>query len=366
MKILHINTKRIWRGGEQQTLSLLAGLQKRDIACHLVCQPASPLLDKARAADIPVFPICMHGEIDAWAVYRIRGLIKRLGPDIVHSHTAHAHSLAFYASLGEPVARLVTRRVDFSIFRNSFFRLNGLKYRYFADRYIAISQKIKDVLAADGVAADRIVVVPSGIDPERFAGDRWDHLKTEFGIAPEERVVINVAHLAGHKGQTYLVQAIPRVLSRVPGVRFFIVGAGELLAELKAQADSLGLDDRLVLTGFRQDVGAFYHLADLFVMSSVQEGLGTAVLDAMALAKPVVATRAGGIPEAVIDGQTGRLVAAGDPAALAEGIVELLTHPELAGRLGNAARRLVHDRFSVDAMVDGNLAAYQSLLSRSR
>ena len=365
MRILHINTKRIWRGGEQQTLSLVAGLQKRDVPCQLVCQPDSPLLDKARAADIPVFPISMHGEIDGWAVYRIRRLIKRLAHDIVHSHTAHAHSLAFYASIGQPVARLVTRRVDFSIFRNSFLRLNGLKYRYFAHRYIAISQKIKDVLAADGVPADRIRVVPSGIDPDRFVAERCDHLKTEFGISAGERVVINVAHLARHKGQTYLVQAIPWVLSRVSNVRFFILGTGELTEELKVQARCLGLADRLVFTGFRQDVGAFYHLADLFVMSSIQEGLGTAMLDAMALAKPVVATRAGGIPEAVIDGQTGRLVAAADPQALAEGIVALLTDAELARRLGNAARQLVHARFSVDAMVDGNLAVYRSLVSPS-
>jgi glycosyltransferase involved in cell wall biosynthesis len=366
MNVLHINNQRIWRGGEQQTLYLLEGLQKRGVSCQLVCQPDSPLLEKARAADIPAFPIGMHGEIDGRAVYRIRGLIRCLGPDIVHSHTAHAHSLAFYASVGQPVARLVTRRVDFSIFRNSFFRLNGLKYRYFADRYIAISQKIKGVLAADGVAPDRIFVVPSGVDLDRFAGQRWDYLRSEFAIAPGERVVINVAHLAGHKGQTYLVQAIPLVLSRVPNVRFFILGTGELMAELRAQAVSLGLGDRLALTGFRQDVGAFYHLADLFVMSSLQEGLGTAILDAMALAKPVVATRAGGIPEAVIDGQTGRLVAAGDPPALAEGIVELLTQPESARRLGNAARQLVQARFSVDAMVEGNLAVYRSVMAPAR
>ena len=360
---MHINTERTWRGGEQQTLYLLQVLKERGIFSHLVCQPDSPMEQKAREAGIKVFPVLMHGEADPMACYRIRKLIRTGKYDILHSHTSHAHTLAFFASIGCKVYRLVTRRVDFSIFRHSFLRLSGIKYRHMAGYYIAISRKIKDVMVADGIAEDRIFVVHSGVDLQRFAGDSGEHLVTEFNLTPGEKMVINVAHLAGHKGQQFLVRAIPRVVKKIPTVRFFIVGKGELLAELKALAASLGITRELIFTGFRNDVGAFYKLADLFVMSSVQEGLGTAVLDALAEGKPVVATDCGGIPEIIRDGKTGRLVKPADPEALAQGIIDLLTNPGLAQEMADRGKSLVQDSFSIKTMAENNLVVYRKLLS---
>ena len=363
MKTLHINTERTWRGGEQQTLYLLRSLKERRIKSHLACQPGSPMEKKALEAGVEVFPIAMRGEVDLPASLRIRKLITRHGYDIVHSHTSHAHTLAFFASLGCGTCRLVTRRVDFSIFRNRFLPINGIKYRFMADYYIAISHQIKQVMVKDGIAADRIFVVHSGIDPQRFARAAGDHLTEEFKLRPDERVVINVAHLAGHKGQKYLVGAIPHVLAAIPNVRFFIIGKGELMSELQALSVSLGIGHALTFTGFRNNVGAFYKIADLFVMSSVQEGLGTAILDALALGIPVVAANSGGIPEIIRDGQTGRLVEAANPQALAKGIIEMLTNVELAGAMARRGQADVKAKFSIDAMVESNLAVYNRLLT---
>jgi glycosyltransferase involved in cell wall biosynthesis len=362
MKILHVNTEKTWRGGEQQTLYLLKGLKKRNITSHLLCQPGSPMEERAKKAAIEVFPVAMHGEVDLFAICRLRIHIKRFNYDIIHSHTSHAHTLAFLASLGIRTRLLVSRRVDFSIFRHSFLHLSGIKYRSMADYYIAISHKIKDILVRDGVPRQRIFVVHSGIDPERFTAVSMDHLIPEFNLKSNEPVVVNVAHLAGHKGQQYLVRAIPLVLAKIPVARFFIVGEGELMNDLQALAASLGLNKELIFTGFRQDVGAFYHVADLFVMSSVQEGLGTAVIDALALGKPVIATNSGGIPEIIRNGETGRLVAPADPAALAEGIIELLTNPERARRMARRGQEVVRQKFSIDAMVDKNMEVYQRIL----
>lgn len=363
MKTLHINTERTWRGGEQQTLYLLRSLKERRIKSHLACQPGSPMEKKALEAGVEVFPIAMRGEVDLPASLRIRKLITRHGYDIVHSHTSHAHTLAFFASLGCGTCRLVTRRVDFSIFRNRFLPINGIKYRFMADYYIAISHQIKQVMVKDGIAADRIFVVHSGIDPQRFARAAGDHLTEEFKLRPDERVVINVAHLAGHKGQKYLVGAIPHVLAAIPNVRFFIIGKGELMSELQALSVSLGIGHALTFTGFRNNVGAFYKIADLFVMSSVQEGLGTAILDALALGIPVVAANSGGIPEIIRDGQTGRLVEAANPQALAKGIIEMLTNVELAGAMARRGQADVKAKFSINAMVENNLAVYNRLLT---
>ncbi len=363
MKILHINTERTWRGGEQQTLYLLQSLKQRHITSHLVCQPASPLAERALGADIKVFPLAMRGEADLAAGRRLRKLIRTCNYDILHSHTSHAHSLAYLASIGYKTCRLVTRRVDFSIFRHSFLHLSGIKYRHMADYYIAISHKIKQVMMADGIAADRIFVVHSGVDLQRFERFSCNHLIPEFNLGPDEKVVINVAHLAGHKGQQFLIRAIPRVVKEVPGVRFFIIGKGQLLAELRELAASLGIARKLVFTGFRQDVGAFYKIADLFVMSSVQEGLGTAVLDALAVGKAVVATNSGGIPEIISDGETGRLVEPSDPEALARGIIDVLQHPAQAGRMAARGRELVKKKFSIESMVEQNIVVYRRLLA---
>jgi glycosyltransferase involved in cell wall biosynthesis len=363
MKILHINTERTWRGGEQQALYLLAGLKKQGITSHLVCQNESPMHQKAMASGIQVTPIAMHGEVDLLAIRRLRALVKENRYSIIHSHTSHAHALAYWSSIGTRVRRLVTRRVDFSIYRHSFLGLSGLKYRYMADFYIAISHKIKEIMVADGIMADHIFVVHSGIDPNRFAGHKGDYLRSEFDLEDDEHIIINVAHLAGHKGQKYLVHAIPLVLSKFSKLRFIIIGGGKLLEELKALASSLGLKQELIFTGFRSDVGAFYHLADLFVMSSVQEGLGTAVLDALALGKPVVATLAGGIPEIITDGQTGRLVPTADPEALAEGIVYMMTQRDEAMRMAQQGRDMVRRNFSIKSMIENNIRVYQHIMA---
>jgi len=362
MKILHINTEKTWRGGEQQTFNLLIGLKRKNISSHLLCQPESPMAEKAEEVGIKTFPISMHGEVDPLACFRIRTLINRFRYDILHSHTSHAHTLAFFSSIGTNVNRLVTRRVDFSIFRHSFLNLSGIKYRYMSNFYIAISHKIKDVLVNDGIPADRIFVVPSGINPNRFTNAAKDYLISEFNIKSSDHVVINVAHLAGHKGQQYLVRAIPHVLAKIPNVRFFIVGGGDLMEKLKVLAASLGLKNELIFTGFRRDVGAFYQIADLFVMSSVQEGLGTAILDALALGKPVVAAKSGGIPEIIKNGESGLLVSPADPKALSEGIIRMLSDDELAKRVARTGKSLVKQKFSIDTMVDGNIDVYRQIL----
>ena len=361
MKILHINTEKTWRGGEQQTFYLLKGLKQAKICSHLICQPDSPMAKRSAAAGYKIFTVPMHGEADLPAILKIRKLIKKNRYNIIHSHTSHAHTLAFFASLGIDNKLLVSRRVDFSIFRHSFLKLSGIKYRFMADYYVAISHKIKEVLVSDGIDNNRIFVAHSGIDMDRFNKIDSAHLKSEFNIMKNEKIVINVAHLAEHKGQKYLIKAIPAVLDKIPDVRFFIIGGGKLINKLKTLADSLKLNNRLIFTGFREDVGAFYKLADLFVMSSIEEGLGTSVLDALAIDKPVVATSAGGIPEIIKDGVTGRLVSPGDAKALADGIIKMFLDPEKADKMAENGGNLVTQNFSINAMVSKNIEIYRHI-----
>ncbi len=356
MTVLHLDTGRTWRGGQQQVLYLHQGLLDRGVDSVLACTRGGQLLRRARARGLPVAGLPLRGEWDlasAWAVGR---LARRAGARVIHAHSSHAVTLAALARLFAPGAAVVaTRRVDFLPGAGPFHRW---KYGR-PDRWIAISRAIREILARYGVSGARLRVVASGVDPARARPGAGAAFRTELGLAPDAYLVGNVAHLADHKGQGYLVEAAPRVLAACPRARFVIVGEGELEADLRRQADALDLGDRLVFTGFRDDVPAVLDGLDLFVLSSHLEGLGTIVLDALAACTPVVATRTGGVPDAIDHGVHGLLVPPRDPGALAGAILEMAADPIRAAELARTGRERVLREFSVDAMVEGNLAVYR-------
>jgi L-malate glycosyltransferase len=292
-------------------------------------------------------------------------IIGSFRPDVVHAHDPHAVAMASMAlSFGSRTAgvRLVaSRRVDFRLQRHSFSRW---KYRQ-VERFIAASAAIRAILVSDGIPASRIDVVHDGIDVERVARVPAGDIHQTFWFPKGAPVVVNVGALVGHKGQRFLVDAMGQVRRQVPDAQLVIFGEGDLRAPLTRQIRDLGLDKHVVLAGFRDDVHALTRSADLFVMSSVTEGLGSAVLDAMALGLPVVGTRAGGIPEAVEEGVTGLLVPPGRAEALAEAIVRLLNDPAARARFGDAGRARVESEFGVDRLVEGTLASYRHVLERN-
>jgi len=360
MKTLHVDGERTWRGGEQQALYLATGLKARGHEAVVACQPASPMAERARAAGLDVVEVSMRGEADFRAVLALRRIIRRGKFDIVHMHTSHAHALGCSAAaLARRGRTIVSRRVDFPVAGNL---ISGLKYRHGVDRFIAISEAVKAVLVAGGVAPAKVAVVHSGIDLARFEGVTAGSLREEFAIPPDAVVLVNVAALVDHKGQRYLLAAMPRVLAAEPKARLFIVGEGELRGALEAQASELGITGAVTFTGFRPDVAQWLALCDVFVMSSHLEGLCTSVLDALALRRPVVATRAGGLPEIVRHEATGLLVPPREPEPLADAIVRLVRDRELGRGLGEGGRRLVENEFSAESMIEGTLRVYREVM----
>ncbi|MDF1553202.1 MAG: glycosyltransferase family 4 protein [Deferrisomatales bacterium] len=358
MRVFHLDTGRIWRGGQQQVLNLHRGLRGRGVASFLLCRRGGELAARAAAAGLPTETLPLRGEWDLPSALAVARRARRAGARVVHAHCSHSVTLGAVVCRLVPSLQLVaTRRVDFVPGTGPF---HHWKYSRPA-RWIAISTAIRDILIRTGVAAGRVRVVPSGVDPDRPRPGTGARVRAEWGIGSHETLVGNIAHLADHKGQRYLVEAIPRVLERHPGVRFAIVGEGELEVDLKARGTRLALGDRLLFPGFRRDVEAVMDALDLFVLPSHMEGLGTIVLDAMMAGKPVVATRTGGVPDVVEDGVTGLLVPPRDPAALADALCRALADPAGAALRAAAARRRVVERFSVDAMVEGNLAVYREL-----
>ena len=365
MQILHINTERTWRGGEQQTLYLVRGQKERGLTVMLACQPGSPLAQRAAEAGIDVVQIRMRGEADVAAMRKLGRLIRGRETDIIHMHTSHAHTLGCFASaFARRGVRIVTRRVDFHVIKNVFSKV---KYRWGVDKYIAISHAIKRIMVDDGIAADRIAVVHSGIDISRFdSAPAQPELRNEFQLDSSQPVIGNVAHMADHKGQRYLIEAVPDVLGEFPAAKFVIVGDGELRADLEAWVARLGIEDSVVFAGFRKDVPQILRVFDVFVMSSHLEGLCTSIMDAMATGIPVVASDVGGIPEIVENGANGLLVSAKEPSLLAEAILRLLKNREEAAKFASAGRKTVEEKFTVDTMIEGNIRVYEELLTSVR
>jgi glycosyltransferase involved in cell wall biosynthesis len=355
---LHIDTARTWRGGQQQTLLTVLGLRARGHRAVLAAHPDGELFRRA-AEGSDLIPLAPKGDVDLAAAWKLSRLIRQWQPTIVHAHDPHAVSMAGLAlSFAAPSPRpkvIASRRVDFHLQGHSF---SQWKYRQ-VDGFIAASGAIRDILVNDGIDRSRIIVVHDGIDVERIEGLPPIDIHAEYWLPRGSPVVVNVGALVGHKGQKHLIDAAALVMREVPDVHVVIFGEGELRAPLEKQIKHLGLDKRILLPGFREDVLSLVKSADLFVMSSVTEGLGSAVLDAMAMGLAVVGTRAGGIPEAVVSGTTGLIVEPGEPQPLADAIVQLLADPGLRQQYGEAGRRRVSEWFGVERLVEGTLAAYE-------
>lgn len=326
LRVLMVDSERSWRGGQAQVYLLMRGVADAGVRVTLAA-PADGAL-YARAAQLPVERVPWSGRPGAASVLRLRGIMARGAFDVVHSHASRAHgavAAARVAMRSRPL-HVVSRRVDFAVGTKPW---GAWKYRRGADAYIAISNGVRDVLVEGGVVPESITVVPSGIDLEKLARVRDpSYLRSEFKLALDEPVLANIAALAPHKAQSVLLEALRQIDQR-HRVRCFIVGEGSLRASLERDAAELGLGPRVTFTGFRDDALEFIRLADVFVMSSRLEGLGTSIMDAHALGAAVVATRTGGIPELVEDGVTGLLVAPDDASALAAAITRMLDDKEL-------------------------------------
>ena len=355
---LHIDTARTWRGGQNQVLVTVMCLRALGHRAVLVAHPTGELRRRAREG-LDFIPLAPRIEMDLAAAWRLSRVLRALRPDIVHAHDPHGVAMAALAlsmSTQPKKPRLVaSRRVDFHLGRNA---LSRWKYRQ-VDCFIAASDAIRDILLRDGIPRRRAVTVHEGIDLAHVEAAPPAEIHKELWLPHHAPVVGNVAALVPHKGQRYLVDAAAEVVKRQPDARFVIAGEGELRASLEQQIKHHRLEKHVLLAGFRTDVLSLHKAFDVFVMSSITEGLGTSLLDAMASGKPIVATRAGGIPEVVADGRTGLLVPPRDPSAMADAIVRLLADPELRAKMGAAGLARVRERFSAEAMVRNTLRVYE-------
>ena len=356
MRVVHVDSASGWRGGQNQVLLTAQGMAARGHAVVLACQRGGMLEARAREAGLDVRPLSFRGDLWPGAAWGLASLLRGFRADVAQLHDPHAVSAGVLAhALGVRTKLVATRRVDFHM--RSW--LSRRKYRMAAP-VITVSQAIARVLEADGFFPRDVRVVYEGV-PDRSPQPGGREALRDLGVPDDALVVGNVAALTDHKDHETLLAAAVGVVARVPSARFVIVGDGELRAPLEARAQALGLRDRCVFAGFRTDLDRLIPAFDVFCLSSRMEGLGTSLLDAMAFGRPVVATRAGGIPEAVADGVTGRVVPPRDASGLADALAGVLRDGPTRAALGAAGRQRFLERFTAERMVEGTLAVLQEV-----
>ena len=362
---LHIDTSRHWTGGSNQVMYTVMGLRARREQAALVADPQGELF-RRMSEGTDLIPLAPTHDIDLAASWRLSRVIRQLKPDVIHAHdpravTMAATALSITAPTPTPVV-VASRRLESRVSHSSFARWTYAQ----VDGFIANSKIISDRLVTDGIPRVKISIVNEGVDVDRIERLAPANVRAAFYLPTQAPIVGNVAALVPHKGQHHLIDAAAITVRQVPDARFVIVGDGELRQSLEDQIRHKHLERHVFLAGFRDDALELTKGFDLFVMSSTTEGMCNALVDAMAASKPAVATDAGAIPEVMVDGETGFLVPTRNHEAMAARIVQLLNNPKLMARMGEAALQRARDRFTVDRMVDGTQATYESLFSAKR
>ena len=373
LRILMIDSETTWRGGQNQLALLVRGLREYGVDLRVAAPPEAAIFENEDLRGIARVPLTMRNGMDLVAAARLAHHLQRERYDVLHCHSSHAHSTAFLATRPRKLLRndtpsgtlpriVVSRRVAFPIARRG---PSALKYRH-ADLYLAISSAVRDALTACGVDENQITLVPSGVDVDALRTRRSrDRVRGELGIDRHSRVIGTIAALTANKSVGDLVQAARFVADQVSDLRVIIVGEGPAHAEIEMLVAALGLQERVMLTGFRDDAHDVLAALDCFVLPSRVEGLGTSIMDAHVLGVPVVATRTGGIPDLVQDGENGLLVPPGDPQVLGNAIVRMLCDGGLRERCVNNARARAR-RYDYRNMVQGTMDAYQAVTGRPR
>jgi len=364
LRVLHVNSEHGWRGGERQLLLLAEAQEIAGTRVMVVCQPGSILEGSLQKAGIPHIPVRMRGEWDLLASRAIAGLVKEWQPDLVHAHTAHAHALCWFSRLAMPFPLMVHRRVDFKPQENVFSRL---KYFRNVDKYIAVSGAVARVLQGFGLPPNRIRVVHSGVRaPTTLSAVEKRRLRRDLGLGDTQGPIIGtVAALVPHKGLTVLVSAALPILQERPGAQLVIVGEGEDRPRLEALIAASGASSRIHLCGFRADASSLLTTFDLFVASSLEEGLNTSLIEAQLAGIPGVATSAGGLMEAAEDAFCWR-AEVGSVASLQEAMSRALADPAGCRQKAMQGMSRAQRLFSVGRMCAETDSVYREVLEEGR
>ncbi|MEQ8925434.1 MAG: glycosyltransferase family 4 protein [Fulvivirga sp.] len=361
LRVLHISSERSWRGGEQQIAYLIDELHNLGVQNEVLCQAGSEFEEYCNSHSIKCHTSHFSGVKGFFKGAKDLKKISK-GFDLVHVHTSKGHTVAFYSHLRGCKAKfIVSRRVDFvpgsSLLTRWKYTFKGIK------KILCVSDAIRDIMLEylGKKYADKCITVHSGVDLKKFkASDELD-LRKQYKIDDSTFIIGNTSALADHKDYFTFIDTAYLIIQSGFKCKFFILGDGPLEAEIKKYCYSQGIGDHVSFTGFVTNPIEYLRNFDLFLITSKTEGLGTSIIDAFANAIPVVATNAGGIPELVINEQTGLLCAVKDSNHLSEAVLRLASDNELKQRLITNAKAHIKN-FSKEETAKKTLKVYQEVI----
>ena len=363
-------------GAEESLLALLSRLDRARFRPALACPPGE-LAERAARLDVATHPlpavrfkrtrnpVQVSRYAMAWVIgmNHLRRIVGEVGPQLIHSNSPSAH---LYAGSVAEKAKIPCVWHSRDLRR---LPMTALSFCRGASRIIAVSEAVADFLAGSGLTRPKVTRIYNGISPEDWqARVSGKDVRAELGLQPGDRILLMAAPFSPWKRHADAIRMMPLILKKEFSARLVLAGSdtfGEnptLEPALKALAAEVGVQDKVIFTGRRGDVPDLMAAAEMMLVPSEAEPFGRTAIEAMALGKPVVGTRAGGLPEVVRDGETGLLVAPRTPESLGDACLRLLENPALAQTLGEAGRRRVAAHFHIDRCARETQAVYEAVM----
>ncbi|MFQ5813182.1 MAG: glycosyltransferase family 4 protein [Anaerolineae bacterium] len=375
-KVLHLRSGSGLYGPEGRMLQLVKPMRQEgfDIEMLVLYRRKGavplihPLIDKARNHGLKAEQLEDKAKLSPKDIFYIAQRLKRERFSLIHTHGYKANVLGGIAAKLAGVKSVATVHLHTeTTYRLRLYKIIDLLALRFFPKVIAVSESLRQYLIANGLPPKKVVTVHNAVDLGAFTPgvslNNDKALKNRLGIGGDQHTVSIIGRLTSQKGHHYFLESANRILEVLPETRFLVVGDGPLREDLEGLSLSLGIAQAVRFLGYRQDIATLMSMSDVIAMPSLKEGLPYVLLEALALARPVVGTKVGGIPEVIKHGETGFLVPPKDSKGLAEAIIQVLRNPEEAASLGERGRELVSREFNVETMVQKVAAVYAEVLS---
>jgi glycosyltransferase involved in cell wall biosynthesis len=371
--ILHLISSGGLFGAERVLLEIAEGMQND--TCHVTVGAIETsqnrhleIVKEANHLGLKTAIFPCSSRMGLSTIFSISDFIKKNKINLVHCHGYKSNLFGLLATRGTSPARhkipLLTTNHNWltSCFKLKLYCfLDSFVMRFF-DRIVAVSKDVQDDMLRSGIAEKKITVIDNGLNIKRLSKVSMASLgiKAQLNIPEENRIIGAVGGLKIEKGFSYLLKAACDVVAIYKNVSFLFVGDGHLKESLVKEAEALGILDHVVFAGRREDIPEILSIMDIYVLSSIKEGLPMALLEAMAAKRPVIATRVGAVPKVIQDGENGLLISPADPAQLQTAICHLLENPNKAYRLAQSGYDTVRELYSSEMMCEKYLDLYQS------
>lgn len=352
-------------GAERQVITIAKWQKEHGYEPRVVCLTRKGLLaEELESRGIPVDLIEKKPGADFSVIKRLGNFLNQNQIDLLHTHVPTAGLWGRLAALGAKKCRVIVSEHSDMAATNPKFKWVNRALTFRTDAYLVVSEHIKNLMEGAGIDGSKIKVVRNGIPlPESMNKESRKKMRESLGYQASDFVIGTVGRLEERKDHSMLLTAAREVIRAVPGARFLLVGDGPCRQNLEDQTGALGIEKQVRFAGVQQNIPDWLSVMDVFVLSSITEGISISLLEAMSFSKPCVVTRVGGNPEVVTDNLDGKLVPAKDPFSMTLTLVELLRSPDRAERLGRAARERVFEKFSIDAMMKGIDGVYRETLN---